>query len=130
MISTMQCHELMKTWNHLWRSVIFRNLTRWLSVVLLKTTPQRKCLWQNLKWKVAEYRPNTLSGLFSMYCWIWITFLLISFFLFFIENSVFFGTKYFLLVIITSVKHNVFVCLLLSWSRRYSMKWRSNFDGP
>ena len=24
----------------------------------------------------------------------------------------------------------VFVCLLLSWSRRYSMKWSSNFDGP
>ena len=23
----------------------------------------------------------------------------------------------------------VFVCLLLSWSRRYSMKWSSNFDG-
>ena len=24
----------------------------------------------------------------------------------------------------------VFVCLLLSWSRGYSMKWSSNFDGP
>ena len=24
----------------------------------------------------------------------------------------------------------VFVCLLLSWSRRYSMKWSNNFDGP
>ena len=24
----------------------------------------------------------------------------------------------------------VFVCLLLSWSRQYSMKWSSNFDGP
>ena len=24
----------------------------------------------------------------------------------------------------------VFVCLLLSWSRRYSMKWSSNFNGP
>ena len=24
----------------------------------------------------------------------------------------------------------IFVCLLLSWSRRYSMKWSSNFDGP
>ena len=24
----------------------------------------------------------------------------------------------------------VFLCLLLSWSRRYSMKWSSNFDGP
>ena len=23
-----------------------------------------------------------------------------------------------------------FLCLLLSWSRRYSMKWSSNFDGP
>ena len=24
----------------------------------------------------------------------------------------------------------IFVCLLLSWSRRYSTKWSSNFDGP
>ena len=24
----------------------------------------------------------------------------------------------------------IFVCLLLSWSRRYSMKWSSNFDEP
>ena len=24
----------------------------------------------------------------------------------------------------------VFVCLLLSWSTQYSMKWSSNFDGP
>ena len=24
----------------------------------------------------------------------------------------------------------IIVCLLLSWSRRYSMKWSSNFDGP
>ena len=24
----------------------------------------------------------------------------------------------------------IFVCFLLSWSRRYSMKWSSNFDGP
>ena len=24
----------------------------------------------------------------------------------------------------------IFVCLLLSWSRRYSMKWSSNFDDP
>ena len=24
----------------------------------------------------------------------------------------------------------VFVCLLLSWSSRHSMKWSSNFDGP
>ena len=24
----------------------------------------------------------------------------------------------------------IFVCLLLSWSRRYSMKWSSNFNGP
>ena len=24
----------------------------------------------------------------------------------------------------------IFVCLLLSWSRRYSMNWSSNFDGP
>ena len=24
----------------------------------------------------------------------------------------------------------IFVCLLLRWSRRYSMKWSSNFDGP
>ena len=24
----------------------------------------------------------------------------------------------------------VFVCLLLSWSRRYPMKWSSSFDGP
>ena len=24
----------------------------------------------------------------------------------------------------------IFVYLLLSWSRRYSMKWSSNFDGP
>ena len=24
----------------------------------------------------------------------------------------------------------IFLCLLLSWSRRYSMKWSSNFDGP
>ena len=24
----------------------------------------------------------------------------------------------------------IFLCLLLSWSRRYSMNWSSNFDGP
>ena len=24
----------------------------------------------------------------------------------------------------------IFVCMLLSWSRRYSMKWSSNFDDP
>ena len=24
----------------------------------------------------------------------------------------------------------IFVCLILSWSRWYSMKWSSNFDGP
>ena len=24
----------------------------------------------------------------------------------------------------------IFVCLLLSWSRRYSMNWSSNFNGP
>ena len=35
----------------------------------------------------------------------------------------------------SSLQNTVFsslllLCLLLSWSRRYSMKWSSNFDGP